>query len=116
MSRSGRLARRSGAVLGGVLLALAGAGAAGAKDLVGVFQDALQNDPTIRAADANRLASRESRPQALSALLPQISGTASYTQDHTSGFQDQPYQNSNTGQFYVVPLQYAEGSTERKWA
>ena len=37
-----------------------------------VYQRALQNDPQIREADANRLASRESKPQALAALLPQI--------------------------------------------
>ena len=50
--------------------------AAPAKDLIGVFEDALHNDPVIRQADANRLAARESKPQALSALLPQLNGTA----------------------------------------
>ena len=45
-----------------VLLVLAGA--ASAKDLVGVFEDAVHNDPQIRQADANRLAAREARPQA----------------------------------------------------
>ena len=34
---------------------------------------ALTNDPLIREAEANRLATRESKPQALAALLPQIS-------------------------------------------
>ena len=47
------------------LLALTGTVAA--KDLVGVFQDAVQNDPTIRQANANRLATREARPQAWAA-------------------------------------------------
>ncbi len=36
-----------------------------AKDLIGVYDDALRSDPQLRAADANRLASRESRPQAI---------------------------------------------------
>jgi outer membrane protein len=58
------------------------------KDLVGVFEDALQNDPVIRQADANRLAAREARPQAIAALLPQLNGTAGITRDHQSGFQD----------------------------
>ena len=49
------------------------------------------------AADANRLAQRESRPQALAALLPQISGNAAYTRDHGSGAQDQPNFGSVAG-------------------
>src|ERR1700742_2441647 len=67
------------------VLGLVLAGNTTAKDLVGVYEDALRNDPQLRAADANRLASRESRPQALAALLPQISGTAAYTRDHNGG-------------------------------
>jgi outer membrane protein len=74
-------------LLAGLALAVA-AFPALSKDLVGVYDDAVSNDPTIRAADATRLASRESRPQALAALLPQISGTASYAKDHSSGFND----------------------------
>jgi len=53
--------------------------AAGAADLVTVYQRAMQNDPLIREADANRLASRESKPQALAALLPQFEASGSYT-------------------------------------
>jgi len=52
--------------------------AAGAANLIEVYQRALQNDPQIREAEANRLASRESKPQALAALLPQLSATGSY--------------------------------------
>lgn len=60
--------------------------AAGAADLIAVYQRALQNDPQIREADANRLASRESKPQALAALLPQIDASGSYTKiDEDSG-------------------------------
>ncbi len=58
------------------LLLLAFSAAAQPKDLVGVFEDAVHNDPVIRQADANRLAAREARPQAWSALLPQLNGTA----------------------------------------
>src|SRR5215469_15029827 len=70
--------------------------AAPAKDLIGVFEDALHNDPVIRQADANRLAARESKPQALAALLPQLNGTAGITRDHSSGFQSQLFQVQNT--------------------
>jgi len=45
---------------------------AGAADLKEVYERALTNDPLIQEADANRLAARESKPQALAALLPQI--------------------------------------------
>lgn len=50
-----------------------------AADLLDVYQRALQNDPQIREADANRLASRESKPQALAALLPQLQASGSYS-------------------------------------
>jgi outer membrane protein len=68
-------------------VALALTSAAAAKDLVGVYEDALQSDPQIRQADANRLASREARPQAWAALLPQISGDLSRSQDREDGSQ-----------------------------
>jgi outer membrane protein len=56
-----------------------------AADLIEVYQRALQNDPQIREADANRLASRESKPQALAALLPQINATGSYNKTDSTG-------------------------------
>jgi len=49
-----------------------------ATDLAEVYARALQNDPQIREAEASRLASLESKPQALSALLPQLSATAGH--------------------------------------
>ena len=76
------------------LVLLAGSGAAESKDLLGVYEDALHNDPVIRQADANRLAAREARPQAISALLPQLNGTASVTARpqlrHPAGFRHRP--------------------------
>src|SRR5689334_6759235 len=87
-----------------------------AKDLVGVYEGALRNDPQIRAADANQLASRESRPQALAALLPQISGNAGYTRDHSSGFQDQIEENPLDQSLFLVPLPYTASSTDKQWA
>ena len=44
--------------------------AAQAEDLLNVFDRAVDNDPQIREAEANRLAAREARPQAISRLLP----------------------------------------------
>jgi outer membrane protein len=117
--RERSVGRRAGALVAGLLLAVAAASAVSAKDLVGVYEDALRNDPTIRAADANRLASRESRPQALAALLPQISGSGAYTRDHQSGFVDTPngVPDPVTKQvnFFVLPIQYSQGFTQKQW-
>src|ERR1700685_2285991 len=62
-----------------------------AADLLAVYQRALQNDPQLKEAEAIRLAALESKPQALSALLPQLSATGVISrerdtgQDHTTG-------------------------------
>ena len=69
-----------------------------AENLLDIYELALKNDPLIREADANRMATREARPQALSALLPQLNLSASRNNrdadgttaffDFTSGGQD----------------------------
>ena len=56
-----------------------------AADLLAVYQRALQNDPQLREAEAHRLAALESKPQALSALLPQLSGTALASKERDVG-------------------------------
>ena len=58
---------------------------AGAADLGSIYQQALKNDPLIREAEANRLAARESKPQALSALLPQVSAAGRYDDSESNG-------------------------------
>jgi len=55
--------------------------AAQAADLTEIYHRALRNDPQLREAEANHLASLEARPQALSSLLPQLNGTAGYVHD-----------------------------------
>jgi outer membrane protein len=109
------------AILALVLLATSGVAHAQSKDLIGVYEDALHNDPVIRQADANRLAARESKPQALSALLPQINGTAAYTRDHNSGFADQINVISNPNNpSQQVPVVISEPNTistvTKQWA
>src|SRR5258708_23063479 len=59
--------------------------AAAAADLVAVYQRALQNDPQLREAEANRLAALEAKPQALAALLPQLSGNGVVSRERDSG-------------------------------
>ncbi|MGH8242484.1 MAG: TolC family outer membrane protein [Steroidobacteraceae bacterium] len=58
---------------------------AAASDLQDVYERALTSDPLIREADANRLAARESKPQAIAALLPQIGGTGQYDDSESDG-------------------------------
>ena len=38
-------------------------------DLLAVYQRALQNDPQLREAEANRLAALETKPQAFAAMI-----------------------------------------------
>ena len=70
--------------------------AASAADLVAVYERALQNDPQLREAEANRLAALESKPQALSALLPQLNASAQVRREHDTG-------SSNTVESVSVP-------------
>jgi len=56
-----------------------------AENLYQVYQHALANDPQLKAAEAGYLAAMEKKPQALSALKPQVnlSGSTSYSLGHT---------------------------------
>jgi outer membrane protein len=118
MTEGIRMSRTAIVALG--LLALAGTAAA--KDLKGVFEDAVKNDPVIRGANANRLAAREARPQAWSAILPQLNGTAGITWDHNSGFQDQISEVGNPNDptappvLEVVPLSQTIDQRTTTWA
>jgi outer membrane protein len=77
---------------------------AAAADLVTVYQRALQNDPQLREAEANRLAALESKPQALAALLPQVTGTAVASKERDTGASNQSFSftNVSTGKPIVV--------------
>jgi outer membrane protein len=99
------------------LALLAFAGAASAKDLVGVFEDAVQNDPVIRQADANRLAAREARPQAWAAVLPQLNGTAGVTRDHNAGTQVSTITNpaNPNGPPLVIGVPAVSDTTTKQW-
>jgi outer membrane protein len=84
--------------------------AAQAADLMHSYQLAKQNDPQIRAAAASRMASYEARPQALAALLPNVSlsGEAN-VQDldvskSTSGAYDDNYDTNSLALNITQPL------------
>ncbi len=59
--------------------------AAPAADLLEIFQLALQSDPRLREAEANRLAALESKPQARSGYLPQFTADAQFLDQETNG-------------------------------
>src|SRR5271167_3431023 len=57
-------------------------------DLIAVYKRALQNDPQLREAEATRLATLEAKPQALSALLPQLTGNGLISKERDTGSQN----------------------------
>jgi outer membrane protein len=59
--------------------------AVSAADLLAVYQRALQNDPQLKEAEANRLAALESKPQAIAALLPQLAGNGTVSKEKDAG-------------------------------
>ncbi len=110
-------------ILLGFLVAIISAPIAGADDLLKIYQQALRSDPSLREAEANRLATLENKPQAISALLPQLSAGAGYgygDSDGTSVF-PQSIQNPNnpgdpTDRITVdVPNTFDQDSTTLQW-
>ena len=67
-----------------VLSALLSPLACASQDLMETYRQAAQSDPELRAANAGLQAARESRPQARSALLPQVSLTAKIAENHST--------------------------------
>jgi outer membrane protein len=72
--------------------------AASAADLLAVYQRALQNDPQLKEAEANRLAALESKPQALAALLPQLSASGTASRERDKGQSNQVETVQENGQ------------------
>ncbi|HZF17260.1 MAG TPA: TolC family outer membrane protein [Steroidobacteraceae bacterium] len=93
------------------ILGLGLTAAAPAADLMAIYQQALQADPSIREADANRLAARESRPQAWAALLPQINGFGQYNRDKPDG----SFTNIDPNTGLYVPSQSRSDTKTKYW-
>ena len=68
-----------------LLLIFFGVSTANGTDLEEVYQVALYSDPSLREANANRMASGEASPQARAALLPLITGFYSRGTGDSSG-------------------------------
>jgi outer membrane protein len=69
---------------------------ASSEDLLTIFDQAVVNDPLVREAEFTRKATREARPQAWAAYLPQIGGSWSKSKADSSG-------SSNTEQLVNDP-------------
>lgn len=89
--------------LGGIASLMLSAVPAHAEDLLGVYDQALVNDPQIREAEATRKADREVRPQAIGALLPQLQGSAGKNRQWSdgTGFTQQARIDPTTGAITV---------------
>lgn len=90
-------------------------GPAHSADLAEVYQRALRNDPQIREADANRLAALEAKPQALAALLPQISATGSWDKDESEGSSVFPVRTP-TGDVSLVRTSSGSDTDTTRWS
>jgi outer membrane protein len=88
--------------------------AAQADDLLQVFDRATTNDPQIREADALRKASRESKPQALAALLPQVSGSAARTKSDQETVST--FSQINNGQLVTVNDSNESDGDSDRWS
>lgn len=84
-------------VLIAAIVALAWAGIAAGKDLLGVYRDALQFDTQIQQAKATLEAAKEANPEAWAALLPQISGSYSLARENQTNATVFPFQGPTGG-------------------
>ncbi len=57
---------------------------ASSEDLITIFDQAVVNDPLVREAEYTRKATREARPQAWAAYLPQLGGRWTKTKEESS--------------------------------
>jgi len=74
-----------------------------AEDLMQIYQDARQADPTLAISEANRGATQENVPQARAALLPQINASLAYNHSDGSTTSVGPVQDVNTGNYVLLP-------------
>ncbi|HEY6454592.1 MAG TPA: TolC family outer membrane protein [Steroidobacteraceae bacterium] len=86
------------------------------RDLVQVYDDAVRFDPQIQEADATRMAARENSPQALSALLPQLSGNAAISRARTQTDSVEAFPNaSNPAVLQPLPFSVGGYTDERQY-
>ncbi|MGH8496356.1 MAG: TolC family outer membrane protein [Gammaproteobacteria bacterium] len=106
MSRSMSFIAAIAALAAGLLAAQA----VPAADLGDAYERAVQSDPLLREAEANRLAALEAKPQARALLLPQLNFQASRTETEIEGAGSFFQPGGETG--FVIPFNQQEDSTD----
>lgn len=89
-----------------VALAFGYSSLSNATDLMDVYRQALDNDPTFKAAYSTFMANSEAVPQALAALLPQVTLKAQATRN---------FMSVSAGSFNGIPIQTNEMYDSRQW-
>lgn len=87
---------------------------ASAEDLLQVFEQARQNDPTLAIAKDSNLSVGQNVDIATAALLPQIAATGTFTDSHGSSSNVQPVSNDNGG-FDLVQYQSSDSTRRFNW-
>jgi len=84
--------------------------------LIETSEDALRSDPALKEAAANRMATLESKPQALAALLPQLEATGGYNKIWSNGTSTFNQVNTNDGSVITVPTSFSRrDDPEKSW-
>lgn len=96
-------------------LALAAAGSAGAADLMQAYELARQSDPQLAAVEAQRLATGEGVNQSRSALLPQLSASAGFTDSQGKSSGTEPFPGPNNQTLFGRNTSRRESSS-RSWS
>ncbi len=99
-------------------IALAGllsAPAVHAVNLLEVLEQALRSDPLLREAEANREAAFEAKPQALSQLLPQFSGSVNGDLEDSKGLSTFSQVDVNTGVIVNVSNNFEQDARRTDW-
>lgn len=74
-----------------------------AEDLMQIYSEARQADPTLAISEANRGATQENVPIARSALLPQINASLAYNRNDGTTNSVGPVQDVTTGNYVLLP-------------
>ncbi len=84
-------------------------------NLIEVYKRALQNDPVLREAEANRLATLESKPQARAGLLPQLVATGQWDRTDSVAERTNVFLGSNNQLTLVTSHTESKDVTSRNW-
>jgi outer membrane protein len=97
-------------------VAVASASMAHADDLIQIYQQARQADPTLAIADANKGSVGENVPQARSFLLPQIGASVGYNHDdnNLNSVGPQQFFDANNNSVYILTPSTSSAQTRTR--